>query len=116
MSDIPHVGPTEEWPDRPDHSDFDILSALIILLTGEIDEAGKDFDLDEWVSHYVDPESLTYLAMHRVLRALEITSPEQVNEYAEPIFMLAQVYHEAFVVGCRYQQTKQRLVNSGGLA
>lgn len=111
MATYPTLGPDEDFPSRPDHLHFDILSALIITLDGEADDAGKDFDLEAVTARYVDPKSLGYLAMQRAIRALEITTSTEALAKTSEMIKLAAVYHEAFIVGCRFQQTKGKTSN-----
>lgn len=102
----PIIGPTVEYPHRPSHLDFDVLSALIIALDGEADDAGKDFDLNAVTGRYVDPESLAYLAMQRAIRALHITTAAEVASHTDEVIKLSVMYHDGFIMGCRFWQTK----------
>lgn len=109
MTEFPHQGPTPEFPHRPDHPDFDILSALITGLDGEVDRAaaeGRRFDLGDFVAQYIDPKSLAYLAMQRAIRLMNAYSSADILERREEMFRLATMYHEGFVMGTRFQQTK----------
>lgn len=100
------LGPTPDYPHRPDHLDFDILSALVIALDSEADDTGPDFEITTVVEKYVDPESLAYMALQRSMRAVGATTKTQVAANMGDIVRLASVYHEAFVMGAKFQQTK----------
>ena len=104
--DVPTVAPTAEFPNRPDHLDFDILSALVVTMDDDADEVGSNFDMSDYVSHYIDSESLAYLALQRAMRILGVTTVKQVEDNMNGLARLASVYHEGFIMGCRFQQTK----------
>jgi hypothetical protein len=112
VTTFPTIGPDQEFPNRPDHLDFDLLSALIIDLDAEAEEAGENFDLEAIVSRYIDPKSLAYLALQRSFRALGISTSIEVKKHQDQLMKLASVYHEAFVMGCRFTQTKSGPKNS----
>ena len=100
------LGPTPEFPSRPDSLDFDILSALIIALDGEADDAGPGFDISAVVERYIDSESLAYLALQRAMRSVGARTQAEVVAQMDDVVRLASMYHEGFLMGCRFQQTK----------
>lgn len=106
VSGYPTVGATSDMPHRPDHLDFDILSALIIALDGEANDVGPDFEISDVVARYIDPASLSYLALQRAMRVVGATTQADVVAQKDDIMRLASVYFEGFLMGCRFQQTK----------
>lgn len=103
---FPTVGPDKDFPNRPDTLDFDMLSALVMALDAEADEAGKDFDLNSMVSPYVDPGSLAYLAFQRAIRVLKIKTGADVIAKMDDLIRMSTIYHDGFILGCRFWQAK----------
>lgn len=87
--------------DRPSHPDMTTLIDLILQLDGQASEGRRD--VGDIAGEIIDPESLSYLAVQRVMRAQMLTH--------RPMDMRTQVtasalYLEGFVMGARYAARK----------
>lgn len=91
---------------RPDHPDFWRLAELVSQLDEQSEKGERQFG--EVVAEVVDPPSLGYVALQRAMRILGITTQGQLNRQIAQATQLAAAYHEAFVVGCRFE-VKRRL-------
>jgi len=91
---------------RPDHPDFWRLAELVNRLDEQSESKEREFGAV--VAEVVDPKSLGYVALQRAMRILGITTQSQLNRQIEQATQLAAAYHEAFVVGCRFE-AKRRL-------
>lgn len=85
-----------QFPNRPQHEDFWLMAVVMQDLDSATDD-GANFN--RLVAPLVDPESLTYMASQRGLRA----------SYASPggnQVMLAATWLDGFVAGALFQKTK----------
>ena len=96
---------SDEFPNRPDNPDFWRLSELVLQLDGQASEGGNR--IDEIVATVVDPRSLAYVAMHRAMRVLGISTRRELTIHMAEAARLATVYHEGFVIGCRFEAKKR---------
>lgn len=107
MSETPDEAP--EAPDfakaleRPDHPDFDRLYAVIV---DGIDEAARKpgFELEAYVAQYVDPKSLSYIALQRAFLAYQVRDPMVMAEMMPTLMAAAALYLEGFTVGVEFTQ------------
>jgi hypothetical protein len=89
-------------PGRPDHPDF---VRLVEIVNEQDDHATLNLNdsamFEEHLSHFIDPTSITYMAMQRALRAAPGGSS---TVHAA----LASLYLDAFMVGYLYRdETKE---------
>lgn len=93
-------------PNRPNHPDFWRLSEIILKLDGRMDAAAppdKQAVWDDNVARWIDDQaSLTYLAMHRSMRVLGISTSGQLQARADEVIRLTTIYMEAFQVGAEF--------------
>lgn len=87
---------TTDFTGRPDHPDFWLLSEIV----QDLDAASDDVDIDRLIAPTIDPESLVYVAIQRILRAMMA-----VKGYIDPD-MLAALWVDAFTAGALYQKRK----------
>jgi hypothetical protein len=107
MVKVPKVGPDPRFPDRPMHDDFSLLSAVIIAMDAEAEAAPPDGEIiPKMLAPYIDPDSLTYMAMQRSVRALGLTSGAQIAAMTDELITVTGLYLDAFTAGCKYQQAK----------
>lgn len=95
----------DSYPDRPSHPDFARLVELILELDSGIVgkarqarnvEGGVD-EVDSIIAGIVDPQSISYMALQRSLRAVLGLAG------AGPVMQGATLYMEAFVMGYRFR-------------
>lgn len=91
--------PTPEFPNRPEHLDFQRLLDIVLQLDGQATEAGRR--LDTIVAEVIDPATLAYVALQRAFRVIAASS-----ETTEQTLKLATMYHEAFLVGYRFHERR----------
>lgn len=89
------MDPDPNFPDRPKHPDFDLLSKVIIGLD-KFADAGEGFD--EIMVDAVDSDSLLYMATQRIHRAMMST--------ASPGEIVMALYLDAFALGYHYAWEK----------
>lgn len=89
-------GPDADYPDRPDHPDFRMLSRIIQQMDydGEHNEAKNPVEV--MVPVGVDAESVVYMATQRARRAEEILSKEGTF-YAKAVIL----WMDAFTAGVK---------------
>lgn len=89
---------------RPTHDDFWKLSNLIIEddLKSEVD---KDY-LFKTVAEQVDSYSVTYMAMQRAFRALQIMTVSDLRDRQEEAAKNAALWLEGFLIGCQFKDSK----------
>jgi len=92
------------FPDRPDHPDFDSLSDCALGM----DAAAERNEVDDIVRRIVDPESLTYLVLHRAGNALVAAAAHQVvdGEEVDVHSLLAAAILDGFVIGATYERRR----------
>lgn len=77
-----------EFPNRPDHPDFERLAALCRALDTAAEKPG--FKFLEHLAKYLDPVSLTYVAGQRAIR-IDLT--------AEPQAIAMVAWLDGFILG-----------------
>ncbi len=87
---------------RPEHDDFWLLSEVIL----DSDVEATTESLLEAVRDYVDLQSLTYMAQQRAIRALGISSMDELTDSREETVTLAAAWMDAFVVGVRFERER----------
>lgn len=85
-----------EFPHRPDHPDFWLLSQGCIDQDAQAD-AGQGFE--DMIGRYVDPASLHYVATQRAIRIA--ANPAQLP-------LVAGTWLDGFLQGVRFQILKER--------
>jgi hypothetical protein len=95
----------DPFPFRPDHPDFWRLSDLVVQLTSQAEEKGRR--LDDLIAPVIDPKSLAYTAFQRATRAFKVTTRKQLWERQSEVLLLATLYHEAFILGSRYERNRE---------
>jgi hypothetical protein len=94
---------------RPDHPDFEVIAASIRGLDEIVDEVGPDaFDFEGMIAAYIDPPSLTYLAIQRSMRAFGVETSSELVEMQEYVMRGAAIYNEAFLLGAGFQEDKMK--------
>jgi hypothetical protein len=83
------------FPNRPDHPDFWLLSRLVCQLDERSDRGGPD-EFARILAEYIDPASLTYMAEQRALRARLVGAPDMA------------LYFDAFVLGVAAERARAR--------
>ena len=90
----------DEFPDRPNHPDFWMLST-VVQTNDDTVEGGADYE--NVVSRLIDPESLAYMAWGRariIARAADIRDESALSS-------LASMFIDGFVAGYAFLQEKQ---------
>ena len=96
-------------PHRPEHSDYDLLEALVSGIDGEAERAqrlDKDFSWSDLVAQVIDKQSIAYMALKRAAHHLGVVSEADVRARGAELMRLAAAYHDGFYLGARYWQTK----------
>ena len=93
------------FPGRPDHPDFWVLSQVIIDQDSRSDNQTIPFG--DRIAQVVDPDSLVYMAKQRALRIL---GP---NASRGQLARLASVWLDAFMAGAAYQVEKTKQGGEG---
>lgn len=92
---------------RPKHPDYKALDAL---LRSGIDSVaaslGKDWDLEDYVADYVDTPSLAYIALARVVFALGLNSPQEMQGRMADVSRASGLYLEAFTLGVDFERAR----------
>jgi hypothetical protein len=104
-----NVTPSEPDPnfsDRPQHKDFDLLSALVI--DQDIRSGEEGFTYEAYVAQVIDPASLAYLAIQRSMMAFGVRNEADLHVLRSQVAKAASVYHDAFMMGVRYQQSTSK--------
>ena len=86
---------------RPDHPDMRLLLELILQLDAD---AERTRDVGLLAGEIIDPRSLSYLALQRIMRAEHATG-EGFSMRGE--ITAAALYLEGFVMGARWAERKQ---------
>lgn len=91
------------FPNRPQHPDFWMLSKIILEMDGLGDKSDTALDsvFVDFVKTVADPRSLMYLANQRALRVDMFEAPRKTRVDA-----LAALYLEAILVGYKLAQEK----------
>src|SRR5687768_16897617 len=91
-----------EYPNRPDHPDFERLAALCRAMDTAAEQRG--FSLMDHLAKYMDPTSLTYVAGQRAIR-IDLTADPQA------IAMVAWI--DGFVLGQEMGQRRGLIPRDG---
>lgn len=91
--------------EQPTHPDFEALLAIVAEGFDRAAEA-TGVKVDDLVGEYVDLESLSYLALQRVMRAYGMESSAQVGENLEVVVRSCALYLEAFCAGAEFERRK----------
>ena len=93
--------------DRPEHEDFWKLAQIIQTLDGSSEMLGSD--VEKFMKEQVDKDSLSYLAVQRALRAINMIEKE-INKGTpnnEAVYMMVSAaWVEGFYVGLLYERTE----------
>lgn len=92
--------------DRPQHPDFEMLAASVRSLDELVGAVGEGFDFNALIDYYIDPESLSYVAIQRAMRAFDATNLSELQEKAEYVQRGSALYIEAFLMGAGYMEEK----------
>lgn len=86
------------FPDRPTHEDFDPLTATLRSMDARAAETG--FDITEWMSTIVDPDTLAYVIEHRVgidAREAKVDLGSHLGEFCRALWL------EGFMAGALWE-------------
>lgn len=92
------------YPNRPTHADFARLVEIVLELDGGFEgkrpggAGGDDDQVDSIIRSAIDPDSLSYMAIERALRAVMFGTGGN-----DPVLRAAACYLEAFVTGYRFR-------------
>lgn len=86
------------FPNRPNHPDFWVLSDVVLQQDGVTED--KDFDFEAHLAKTVNPESLYYLANHR----LGATGRQLGIPHQTMLITGLGVFIDAFLLGVNYQR------------
>lgn len=89
------------YPERPNHPDFWVLSRIIIDQDKRAE--GHAVPFEEMIARVVDVKSVTYMASQRALRAAGAVVPSRYT-----LARLQAVWLDAFLAGAAYQAEKDR--------
>lgn len=97
-----------DFPDRPDHPDFWLLSEALIGQDAQV-ETGQS--VPDVIGRYADVASLMYVAEQRALRMVPGSGPA-----AEALRLrFTAVWLDAFVAGVQFQNLKRATIQDGQL-
>lgn len=100
MGDLDDLFGPGPMGDRPDHDDFKALVHLVLQQDGKTEDA--DFDMDAYLASMGDPGSISYVAIQRALRVLQlITGPDLQGDHHLWI-MLSSLWIDGFMIGARF--------------
>lgn len=94
---------------EPTHPDY--ARILEVLAEGiEAAISSGDYDLDSFLSQYVDPKSIGYVGMHRIIGmgVFAFDNPMEFAQQQDKILKMAMLYSEAFASGIIFEQTQDR--------
>lgn len=110
----PFLHPDPSFPDRPSHRDFDWLSAIVIDLDAEAEAMPEGATIEDIAKRYVDPTSLSYMALQRAIRSLGVTTGAEVLEHTSEVFRLSAMYYEGFLIGLRFERQRAKRDRKSG--
>lgn len=90
----------------PQHPDYELIAG--ILESGfdesmtQVEGEEPSMDINAWIANYVDPQSLSVIALQRTSGAFKFESPEQAEALVETLLKMSMLYTEAFVAGVKY--------------
>jgi len=102
MADLfPDASPDEDFPDRPDHPDFRLLSEIVQDMDAQAD---LGVPLDQLIDF--DPASLFYLADQRLIR---VSGTTRWYETMSPRLRQALIgfYLDAFSIGIGFERRRR---------
>lgn len=96
---VPAFDPRQE----PQHPDY---GRLCTCLQGQMDAIGEDGaeGLQEYVAQYVDPHSISHVAVERSLGLQTYESPEELLQVMPDVMRATAQYLEAFTLGVAFAQ------------
>ena len=92
------------YPGRPQHPDFARLADVVLEQDGKTEDPALDFPAV--LASFIDPESITHMAMQRGDRAAAQLGP--VPTFDEVVGLIAATYLDAFMVGYLYHERHGR--------
>lgn len=93
----------EDFPDRPQHPDFAVLSETVLQHDGKAEDL--DFRMLDYIATVVDPDSLRYFIEHRVGRFIETGAPMIGLIGGQPA--AEALWLDAFLMGVAYAERKK---------
>lgn len=93
-----------DYPNRPSHPDFARIVEVVLELDGGAEgkspgvAGGGDSYIEQMISSAIDPDSLSYMATQRALRAHLFGVAG-----SDPVLRGSALYLEAFVAGYRFR-------------
>lgn len=105
MTTDPATPPAEF--EAPTHEDYERLQKILNLHIAPA-SMEEDFDLEEFVSQYIDSKSSGHFALQRVIGAFQINSPQELAEQFDSIARVCMLYSEAMVVGLLFEREKHQ--------
>ncbi|HYQ85291.1 MAG TPA: hypothetical protein VEP28_15040 [Rubrobacter sp.] len=89
--------------ERPSHPDFEALASILRRVDANSE---RGLDIKDYLSQWVDPDSVFYVAQERCKMALagaiEEPGPDDVEMYEHLLVILAAVFVDGFSLGCEY--------------
>lgn len=104
--------PDDDWtddllkgpPERPQHPDFMKLSEIVLRHDGPTsDPTAERLDLDAKLTEYIDPETLTYMAMQRSMMFMAMVG---ITSTPQMVAAMSSVYLDAFLVGIEWERKR----------
>lgn len=93
----------EGFPGRPDHPDFWKLSDIVLMHDGRMEDASTPREaadaVEKIVAQFIDPSSLTYMALQRALRNFGFETKQDLIDNQDLIARSMALYLDAFAVG-----------------
>lgn len=104
-------------PERPDHPDFWMLSAIIIDFDTTISGASTEDEKDAMWHKIVDPlvnsESVAYMGLQRAMRILGVSTAGQMAVNIPHLVKTAAAYSEAVAVGVMLERRRKKESDPG---
>lgn len=96
---------------RPNNPDFWRLSSIVLKYDGRMDEARTDEAREQvWTDSLaeagINGDSLFYMGLQRAMRAMRITTRDELRQRQDTISMMATLYAEGALVGISFEREK----------
>jgi hypothetical protein len=88
-----------DFPGRPDHPDFAMLSDVVLRQDGKIEDSS--FDVETYIESMIDPPALRHMATQRARRMIGLLGLNPDNS-ARLVAAIAGTYVDAFMTGYHF--------------